>query len=111
MVYAKERRLIEECKKEIAAGRLLQVFAVYTQKRDVTLVLRGTIALSRTRFPRGTLSPMLDAIARVPLDEHASIASFARTICRKYAPCSNPGRNSPTCKCPMATSTGPSTLP
>jgi Xaa-Pro aminopeptidase len=40
------------------------------QKRDVTLVLRGTMALSRTRFPRGTLSPMLDAIARVPLWEH-----------------------------------------
>jgi len=36
-------------------------------KRDYTLVLKGTIALSRTRFPRGTLSPMLDAIARVPL--------------------------------------------
>ncbi len=40
------------------------------QKRDVTLVLRGTIALSRTVFPRGTLSPMLDAIARAPLWEH-----------------------------------------
>jgi len=40
------------------------------QKRDVTLVLRGTIALSRTRFPRGTLSPMLDTVARVPLWEH-----------------------------------------
>ena len=40
------------------------------QKRDVTLVLRGTMALSRTRFPRGTLSPMLDAIARAPLWEH-----------------------------------------
>ncbi|HEX2541873.1 MAG TPA: aminopeptidase P family protein [Caldimonas sp.] len=40
------------------------------QKRDVTLVLRGTMALSRTRFPRATLSPMLDAIARVPLWEH-----------------------------------------
>jgi Xaa-Pro aminopeptidase len=39
-------------------------------RRDVTLVLRGTIALSRTRFPRGTLSPMLDTIARVPLWEH-----------------------------------------
>ncbi|MCE9659172.1 MAG: aminopeptidase P family protein [Burkholderiales bacterium] len=38
-------------------------------KRDVTLVLRGTIALSRARFPRGTLSPMLDTIARVPLWE------------------------------------------
>ncbi len=28
------------------------------------------MALSRTRFPRGTLSPMLDAIARAPLWEH-----------------------------------------
>ncbi len=40
-------------------------------KRDYTLVLKGTLALSRTRFPRGTLSPMLDAIARAPLWEHA----------------------------------------
>ena len=40
------------------------------QRRDVTLVLRGTMALSRARFPRGTLSPMLDAIARAPLWEH-----------------------------------------
>ena len=36
-------------------------------KRDYTLVLKGTIGLSATRFPRGTLSPMLDAIARAPL--------------------------------------------
>jgi Xaa-Pro aminopeptidase len=36
-------------------------------KRDYTLVLKGTLALSRTRFPRGTLSPMLDAIARAPI--------------------------------------------
>jgi Xaa-Pro aminopeptidase len=40
------------------------------QRRDYTLVLKGTIALSRTRFPRGTLSPMLDAIARAPLWQH-----------------------------------------
>ena len=39
-------------------------------QRDYTLVLKGLIALSRTRFPRGTLSPMLDAIARAPLWEH-----------------------------------------
>jgi Xaa-Pro aminopeptidase len=31
------------------------------------LVLKGTMALSRARFPRGTLSPMLDALARAPL--------------------------------------------
>ncbi len=37
------------------------------QRRDYTLVLKGTLGLSRTRFPRGTLSPMLDAIARAPL--------------------------------------------
>jgi len=36
-------------------------------KRDYTLVLKGTMALSRARYPRGTLSPMLDAIARAPL--------------------------------------------
>jgi Xaa-Pro aminopeptidase len=36
-------------------------------QRDYTLVLKGTIALSRARFPRGTLSPMLDALARAPL--------------------------------------------
>jgi Xaa-Pro aminopeptidase len=36
-------------------------------QRDFTLVLKGTMALSGTRFPRGTLAPMLDAIARAPL--------------------------------------------
>jgi Xaa-Pro aminopeptidase len=40
------------------------------QKRDYTLVLKGTLGLSRMRFPRGTLSPMLDAAARAPLWEH-----------------------------------------
>ncbi len=35
-VYAKERRLVEEIKRELAEGRRCQVFAVYTQKRDVT---------------------------------------------------------------------------
>jgi len=32
-------------------------------------VLQGTLALSQARFPRGTLSPMLDALARAPLWE------------------------------------------
>jgi Xaa-Pro aminopeptidase len=36
-------------------------------KRDYTLVLKGTMALSRARFPLGTASPMLDALARAPL--------------------------------------------
>jgi Xaa-Pro aminopeptidase len=38
-------------------------------KRDFTIVLKGTIALSRARFPRGIRSPMLDAIARAPIWE------------------------------------------
>ena len=37
------------------------------QKQDFTRVLQGTLSLSRTRFPLGTLAPMLDAIARAPL--------------------------------------------
>ncbi|WP_434635142.1 aminopeptidase P family protein [Chromobacterium sp. CV08] len=40
------------------------------QKRDFTLVLKGTMALSMAHFPRGTLSPMLDALARAPLWQH-----------------------------------------
>jgi Xaa-Pro aminopeptidase len=36
-------------------------------KRDYTLVLKGTMNLSRTRFPLGTLSPTLDALARAPM--------------------------------------------
>jgi hypothetical protein len=35
-VYAKERRLIEEVKEELREGRRCQIYAVYTQKRDVT---------------------------------------------------------------------------
>jgi Xaa-Pro aminopeptidase len=37
------------------------------QKRDFTLVLKGVIALSSAQFPRGTKSPMLDALARAPI--------------------------------------------
>lgn len=37
------------------------------QKHDFTLVLKGMICLSRTQFPRGTKSPMLDSIARAPI--------------------------------------------
>ena len=37
------------------------------QQRDFTLVLKGLIALSSAHFPRGTRSPMLDALARAPI--------------------------------------------
>jgi Xaa-Pro aminopeptidase len=36
-------------------------------KRDYTLVLKGTIALTVAKFPRGTKSPYLDSIARAPI--------------------------------------------
>lgn len=36
-------------------------------RRDFTLVLKGTLGLSRARFPLGTPSPMLDTLARAPL--------------------------------------------
>lgn len=53
---------------------ITRVWAIGTpsaqQKRDFTLVLKGTMALSRMKFPQGTLSPMLDAVARAPLWEH-----------------------------------------
>jgi Xaa-Pro aminopeptidase len=37
------------------------------QREDFTRVLKGMIALSRAKFPRGTRSPALDALARVPI--------------------------------------------
>ncbi|HFL2190005.1 TPA: aminopeptidase P family protein [Pseudomonas putida] len=39
----------------------------HSQKLDCTRVLKGMIALSRATFPRGILSPLLDAIARAPI--------------------------------------------
>jgi Xaa-Pro aminopeptidase len=38
-------------------------------RSDFTRVLRGMMNLSRARFPRGTRSPALDALARAPLWE------------------------------------------
>jgi hypothetical protein len=43
-VYAKERRLLEEVKAELAHGRRCQIYAVYTQKRDVTRRLEQILA-------------------------------------------------------------------
>ncbi|MEY4749636.1 MAG: hypothetical protein RIQ60_1850 [Pseudomonadota bacterium] len=40
------------------------------QKADYTRVLKGTIGLSRLRYPVGTPGPMLDVMARAPLWEH-----------------------------------------
>ena len=43
-VYAKERRLLEEVKTELRQGRRVQIFAVYTQKRDVTQRLKNILS-------------------------------------------------------------------
>jgi len=43
-VYAKERRLVEEIKSSLDRGRRVQVYAVYTQKRDVTCRLERILA-------------------------------------------------------------------
>lgn len=40
------------------------------QRRDFTLVLKGMIQLSTTRFPRGHRAPLLDCLARAPLWAH-----------------------------------------
>jgi Helicase conserved C-terminal domain len=42
--YAKERRLVEEVKAELARGRRCQIYAVYTQKRDVTRRLEAILS-------------------------------------------------------------------
>ena len=48
--------------------RVVPVGAITAEhRRDFTLVLKGMIALSSTIFPKGTRSPMLDAIARAPI--------------------------------------------
>jgi hypothetical protein len=48
-VYAKERRLVEEIKSSLERGRKVQVYAVYTQKRDVTRRLERILAKEGSR--------------------------------------------------------------
>jgi superfamily II DNA or RNA helicase len=52
--YAKERRLVEEIKSELARGRKVQVYAVYTQKRDVTRRLESILTKEGVRVARLT---------------------------------------------------------
>ena len=47
--YAKERALIEEVKAQLARGRKCQVFAVYTNKHDVTARLEQLFRAERIR--------------------------------------------------------------
>jgi superfamily II DNA or RNA helicase len=57
-LYSKERRLIEEIKRELAEGRRCQVFAVYTQKHDTTARLQQILASEgiRTAVLRSNVS-------------------------------------------------------
>jgi tetratricopeptide (TPR) repeat protein len=53
-VYAKERQLVDEIKSELERGRKVQVYAVYTQKRDVTRRLESILAQEGIRVTRLT---------------------------------------------------------
>ena len=57
-IYSKERRLIEEIKNELAEGRRCQIFAVYTQKHDVTARLQRI--LSNEGLRTAVLRPSVD---------------------------------------------------
>jgi superfamily II DNA or RNA helicase len=58
-LYSKERRLVEEVKKELAEGRRCQIFAVYTRKHDVTARLERILinAGIRTAVLRANVDP------------------------------------------------------
>ena len=69
-VYAKERRLVEEIKKELAEGRRCQIYAVYTQKHDVTRRLERVLTAEGIRT----------AVLRSNVDTSKREAWYARQI-------------------------------
>jgi len=69
-LYSKERKLIEEVKKELAEGRRCQVFAVYTQKHDVTARLHRILSNEGIRT----------AVLRASVDTSKREAWYARQI-------------------------------
>jgi len=69
-VYSKERKLIEEVKKELAEGRRCQVFAVYTQKHDVTARLQRILSNEGIRT----------TVLRASVDTSKREAWYARQI-------------------------------
>src|ERR1700757_2420426 len=69
-LYCKEQRLIEEIKKELAEGRRCQVFAVYTQKHDVTARLERVLRNEGIRT----------AVLRAGVDASKREAWYARQI-------------------------------
>src|SRR5882762_323914 len=69
-LYSKEPRLIEEIKKELAEGRRCQLFAVYTQKHDVTARLERILTNEGIRT----------AVLRASVDTSKREAWYARQI-------------------------------
>jgi SNF2 family DNA or RNA helicase len=69
-LYSKERRLLEEIRKELAEGRRCQVFAVYTQKHDVTARLQRILMNEGIRT----------AVLRASVDTSKREAWYARQI-------------------------------
>jgi superfamily II DNA or RNA helicase len=69
-LYSKERKLIEEIRKELAEGRRCQVFAVYTQKHDVTARLRQILSNEGIRT----------AVLRASVDTSKREAWYVRQI-------------------------------
>jgi superfamily II DNA or RNA helicase len=69
-LYSKERKLIEEIKKELSEGRRCQVFAVYTQKHDVTARLQRILSNEGIRT----------AVLRASVDTSKREAWYARQI-------------------------------
>ena len=69
-LYSKERKLIEEIRKELAEGRRCQVFAVYTQKHDVTARLQRILTNEGIRT----------TVLRASVDTSKREAWYARQI-------------------------------
>jgi superfamily II DNA or RNA helicase len=69
-LYSKERKLIEEIRKELAEGRRCQVYAVYTQKHDVTARLQRILTNEGIR----------SAVLRASVDTSKREAWYARQI-------------------------------
>src|SRR5579864_3618700 len=69
-LYSKERRLFEEIKQELAVGRRCQIFAVYTQKHDVTARLERVLSNEGIRT----------AVLRASVDTSKREAWYARQI-------------------------------
>ena len=69
-LYSKERRLIDEIRKELAEGRRCQVFAVYTRKHDVTARLQRILSNEGIRT----------AVLRASVDASKREAWYARQV-------------------------------